>query len=75
MALSQSISFGGLKFIEHISMITHHFIINYNKNIYFGNTFIADVDYPECLQSLHKDLLFSPETIAINKRKKWFLLF
>ena len=56
-------------------MITHHFIINYNKNIYFGNTFIADVDYPECLQSLHKDLLFSPETIAINKRKKWFLLF
>ena len=50
MALSQSISYGGFKYVEDISMFKPDLIINYNKNID-----ALDVDYPEYLQPLHKD--------------------
>lgn len=47
----------------------HDFIVSYNKKSDFGYTLIVDVDYPEYLQPLHRDLSFAPGKIVINKEK------
>ena len=55
-----------LPYVEDMSVFTHDFIIDYDKFSDFGDTLIVDIDYPEYLQPLHKDLPFLPE------RKKVF---
>ena len=62
--------YGRFDHVEDISIFTDDFIINYNKNSDFGYTLIVYVDYPEYLQSLHKDLQFLHQKIVINKEKK-----
>lgn len=58
------------KYVKDISICTHDFIINYyNNNSDFGDILIVNVDYPEYLQSLLKDLLFLAEKLVINKEK------
>ena len=39
-------------------MFRYDFIIKYNKKRDSGLKLVVDVDYPECLHSLKKDLLF-----------------
>ena len=62
--------YGRFDHVEDISIFTDDFIINYNKNSDFDYTLIVYVDYPEYLQSLHKDLWFLHQKIVINKEKK-----
>ena len=62
--------YGRFDHVEDISIFTDDFIINYNKNSDFDYTLIVYVDYPEYLQSLHKDLRFLHQKIVINKEKK-----
>ena len=45
--LSQPVPYGGFNYDEDISMFTHDFIINCNKNSDLGCTFIVDVDYSQ----------------------------
>ena len=56
-------------FQKNISIFMHDFVISYNKKSDFGYTLIVDVDYPEYLQPLHRDLSFAPGKIVINKEK------
>ena len=56
-------------FQKNISIFMHDFIVSYNKKSDFGYTLIVDVDYPEYLQPLHRDLSFAPGKIVINKEK------
>lgn len=63
------------KYVKYISICTHDFIINYNNNSDFGYILIVNVDYPEYLPSLHKDLLLLAEKLVINKEKSQHLLF
>ena len=43
-ALSQLLRYGRFDYTEGISMFTHDFIINYNKNSDLGCTLIVDVN-------------------------------
>lgn len=56
-------------------MFKTDFNIKYNQNNDFGYTLLADTDYPEHLQPLHKYLPFLPEEIVINKEKYYYVLF
>ena len=60
-ALSEPLPYGGFANVEDKSMFTTEFIKNYDKNRDFDYTIVADVDYSEYLQPLHKDLPFLPE--------------
>ena len=51
--------YGGFEYVQNTSVFAHEFIMNYDL--------IADVDYPEYLQRLHKDLPFLPEKLVITK--------
>ena len=50
--------------IEDISMFTADFMMN------FSYLLVVDVEHPEYLQPLHKDLLFLPEKIVIYEISK-----
>ena len=39
-------------------MFTRNVIINYDENSDFSRTLLVDIDYPEYLQPLNKDLPF-----------------
>ena len=48
-------------------MFTYNFITKYDKFSDFGYALIINVDYPEYLQKLHKELPLLPEKIIIKK--------
>lgn len=52
-ALSQLLAYARFDYVEDISMFTHDFIINYNKNSDLGYTLIVDADYPKYLKPLY----------------------
>lgn len=56
-------------------MFVYDFIMKCNKNSDFSYTLTVDVDYPEKLKPLLKDLPFLPELIAINKKKQLAINF
>ena len=51
-------------------MFTYNFITKYDKFSDFGYALIINVDYPEYLQQLHRNLPFLPEKMIIKKQNK-----
>ena len=60
-AMSQKLPVNGFKWIEKSSRFNEIFIKNYNENSDIGYFLEVDIDYPEKLFNLHKDLPFLPE--------------
>ena len=50
------------KIKKKLSKFNEEFIKNYNENFNTGYFLEVDIDYPKELFSLHKDLLFLPES-------------
>ena len=61
---------GSFKWVKNVSRIDEKFIKNYNENGDIGYFLKADFEYPKELQDLHRDLLFLPEKMKINKHDK-----
>ena len=61
--MSQKRLVNGFKWIENsrLSRFKKRFITNYNENSDIGYFLEVDIDYPEKLFNLHKDLPFLPE--------------
>ena len=59
----------GFKLIEmnDLSTFNKNFIKNYDKNSDSGYILEVDVEYPENIHKLHRDLPFLPERKKINK--------
>ena len=49
------------KWVKHLSQFNESFIRNYDENSDIGYFLEVDIDYPEKLLNLHKDLPFLPE--------------
>ena len=60
-AMSQKLPVNGFKWVEKLSRFNEIFIKNYNENSDIGYFLEVDIDYPEKLFNLHKDLPFLPE--------------
>ena len=58
------------RYVGDISIFTHDCIISYDKFSDFDHALTADVDSPEYLQPLHKNLRFLPEKMIIKKQSK-----
>ena len=66
-AMSQKLPVNGFEWVKNLSTFNEDFIKEYDENsdtLYFLE---VDVDYPEKLFNLHKDLLFLPERKKIKK--------
>ena len=61
---------GSFKWVKNVSRIDEKFIKDYNENGDIGYFLKADFEYPKELQDLHRDLLFLPEKMKINKHDK-----
>ena len=55
---------------EDLSTLTERFKKNYDENSDTGYILEVDVEYPENLHKLHRDLTFLPERMKINKCSK-----
>ena len=69
-AVSQKLPVNGFKWVKNVSRPNDRFIKNYYENsdiVYFLE---VDIDYPEELFNLHKDLPFLPERKKVNKCEK-----
>ena len=60
-AMSQKLPVNGFKWENDLSRFNERFIKNYNENSDIGYFLEVDIDYPEKLFNLHKDLPFLPE--------------
>ena len=62
-AMSQKLPVNGFKWVEksRLSRFNERFIKNYNENSDIGYFLEVDIDYPEKLFNLHKDLPFLPK--------------
>ena len=69
-AMSQKLPVNGFKWVEKLSRFNEIFIKNYNENSDIGYFLEVDIDYPEKLFNLHKDLPFLPERKKVNKVEK-----
>ena len=71
-AMSQKLPVNGFKWVEksRLSRFNERFIKNYNENSDIGYFLEVDIDYPEKLFNLHKDLTFLPESKKVNKIEK-----
>ena len=49
------------KWVKNLSQFNESFIRNYDENSDIGYFLEVDIDYPEKLLNLHKDLPFLPE--------------
>ena len=71
-AMSQKLPVNDFKWIEtnDLSTFNENFIKNYDENSDTGYILEVDVEYPENLHKLHRDLTFLPERMKINKCSK-----
>ena len=69
-AMSQKLPVNGFKWVKNLSQFNKSFIRNYNENSDIGYFLELDIDYPEKLFNLHKDLPFLPERKKVNKVEK-----
>ena len=66
--VSQKLPVNGFKWVNKIlSQFNESFIRNYKENSDTGYFLEVDVDYPEKLFNLHKDLPFLTERKKVNK--------
>ena len=68
--MSQKLPLNGFKWVKNLSQFNKSFIRNYNENSDIGYFLELDIDYPEKLFNLHKDLPFLPERKKVNKVEK-----
>ena len=73
--MSQKLPANGFKWVKNLSecnsiQFTESFIRNYDENSDIGYFLEVDIDYPEKLFNLHKDLPFLPERKKVNKVEK-----
>ena len=69
-AMSQNLPMNGFKWVKNLSQFNESFIKNYDENSDIGYFLEIDIDYPEKLFNLHKDLPFLPERKKVNKVEK-----
>ena len=69
-AMSQKLPMNGFKWVKNLSQFNESFIRNYDENSDIGYFLEVDIDYPEKLFNLHKDLPFLPERKKVNKVEK-----
>ena len=69
-AMSQKLPMNGYKWINFFSKFNEDFIKEYDKNSDIGYFFEVDIDYPEKLFNLQKDLPFLPKRKKVNKVEK-----
>ena len=60
-AMPQKLPMNGFKWVNKLSQFNENFIRNCNENSDIGYFLEVDIDYPEKLCNLHKDLPFLPE--------------
>ena len=65
--MSQKLPLGSFNRAEETSQFNEDFIKSYNDDIDEGCFLEVDVQYPENLHNLHKDLPFLPEKMKIEK--------
>ena len=74
-AMSQKLPMNGVKWIKNLSefnsiQFNESFTRNYDENSDIRYFLEVDIDYPEKLFNLHKDLTFLPESKKVNKIEK-----
>ena len=70
MAMCEKLPVKGFKWMDDISIINEEFVKSYDKKNSKGYILKVDVDYPNELQDLHRDLPFLPERLVVNNTKK-----
>ena len=70
MAICEKLPVEGFKWVDDISIINEEFVKSYDKKNSKGYILKVDVDYPNELQDLHRDLPFLPERLVVNNTKK-----
>ena len=73
--MSQKLPANGFKWVKNLSEcnsihFNESFIRNYDENSDIGYFLEVDIDYPEKLFNLHKDLPFLPKRKKVNKVEK-----
>ena len=68
--MSQKFPESKFEWIKDISQFNEGFIKNYNEESDKGYYFEVDVQHPEQLHELHKDLPFLPERMNLGKIEK-----
>ena len=69
-AMSQKLPVNGFKWVKNVSKIDEDFIKSYDEDIDKGYILEVDVEYPNILHDLHRDLPFLPERMKIDKCSK-----
>ena len=73
--MSQKLPVNGFKWLQNLSEcnsieFNEDFIKKYDENSYIRYFLQVDIDYPEELFNLHRDLPFLPERKKVNKLEK-----
>ena len=74
-AMCKKLPVSNFTWAEDLSIFTESFIKNYDENSDKGYIFEVNVEYPNNLHKLHKDLPFLPEKMKINKCSKLVYTF
>ena len=64
--MSQKLPVNGFEWVKNVSQFNESFIRNYNGNSDIGYFLKVDIEYPEKLFNLRKDLPFLPERRKVN---------
>ena len=67
MCMSQKLPVNGFQWVKNVSQFNESFLRDYKENSDLGYFFEVDIDYPEKLFNLQKDLPFLPEIKKVNK--------
>ena len=73
--MSQKLPVNGFKWVQNLSecnsiRFNEDFIKKYDENSYIRYFLRVDIDYPDKLFNLHRDLPFLPERKKVNKVEK-----